>query len=435
MLDLALTVEDVDPQDLCAVINEDRMASGFSEVEDVSLVEAELQERRRYYRQVMMSALDALPSRDLLTAVTDLVDCATDKGQDHGPILVSDLVDAYEAKVQGPLAKHQREVERFADELRAAAAAKQPSAALAALANRLSQAVKSWDAIAQPIQVSMKGRGVSHDPSHQVARMVRDLAVHLFNEHGMLGLSQQLTGLLRGVFAEVGEVAERTAEDASTLAGIAERRAQEAAATRKREEEWRRAITYEAEIGLFLKDRLSISPAGVEWRGTRWELQSISRIRWGATRIMVNGFHRRTDYTILVGSKAAWDRIEPKEESVYTTFVGCLWKAVGVRLLTEYLNGLKDGKRYPFGSALICDRGVEFERWRLFAKNERVFCRWDGVRIWCSAGHFHIGSTTDENLGTGLSYIEEDNVHVVEAALRMFLEKPGRERLSSLLEG
>jgi hypothetical protein len=46
----------------------------------------------------------------------------------------------------------------------------------------------------------------------------------MFNEHGKLDFSQQLTIMLQEVFAEVDEVAERTAEDADALDEIAEQR-------------------------------------------------------------------------------------------------------------------------------------------------------------------------------------------------------------------
>ena len=89
------------------------------------------------------------------------------------------------------------------------------------MVNQLIQVVKNWDTVAQPIQVSTKSRGLDHDASLHVAGLVRRLAIHLFNEHGKLDLSQQLTNMLQELFAEVVEVAERTAEDASALDGIA----------------------------------------------------------------------------------------------------------------------------------------------------------------------------------------------------------------------
>jgi len=434
LLELALALEDVDPDDLRVVINEDRVVSGFPEVSDLSLVEAEVQERRRYCRQVMDSALDALPSADLVKALTTAVDVATLGGEEQGPVLIDDLVDSYEAKAQEFIEQETQNIEVLAERLRTAAAAKHPTSALASLATQLGQVVRNWDTVAQPIQVSRKSRGLDHEASHRVARVVRDLAVQLFNEHGRIDLSQQLTALLQEVFAEVVEVSERTAEDANTLAGIAEERARQAEVARKREDEWRRQITFEADIGFIFKDKLAISPAGVEWQGRRWDLASVTRVRWGGTRTSVNGIPTGTQYTVAFGDRATCAEVQLKDEAVYTRFVDCLWRAVGVRLLTEYVEGLKGGRRYPFGSAFISDLGVEFERRKLFSKNERVFCRWADVAVWCNAGYFYVGSAKDKELGVGLPYIGADNIHVVEAVLRTFLKKPGGERLSSLFE-
>ena len=72
----------------------------------------------------------------------------------------------------------------------------------------------------EPIQVSADTRGLDHDASHELARLVRELAIFLFNEHGKLDFSQQLTRSLQSVFAEVGELAELATEDVSTLERI-----------------------------------------------------------------------------------------------------------------------------------------------------------------------------------------------------------------------
>ena len=123
--------------------------------------------------------------------------------------------------------------------MRASVDAEQSDSALAPMVNQLIQVVKNWDTVAQPIQVSTKSRGLDHDASHRVAGLVRDLAVHMFNEHGKLDFSQQLTNMLQEVFAEVGEVAERTAEDADALDEIAEQRVRLIEDAKNRAEEWR----------------------------------------------------------------------------------------------------------------------------------------------------------------------------------------------------
>lgn len=430
ILELAWAFEDIDPEELRAVINEDRIVSGFPEVTDLSMVEAEIQERRCHYRQVIKSALNNLSAKELVEAVTVAVESATDNGEEHGPILIDDLVDSYKDEARSFLEKEARNIEALVEKLRVAADAVRPDSALAPMVNQLIQVVKNWDSVAQPIQVSAKSRGLDHDASHQVARLVRGVAIHLFNEHGKLDFSQQLTNMLQVVFAEVAEVAERTTEDASALG---EQRIRLIEDAKNHAEEWRREITYEADVGVLFKNKLRISPEGIEWKGRRWDLDSITRVRWGGTRHSVNGIPTGTTYSIVFGNSAGYSSIELKKQDIYSNFIDRLWRAVGVRLLTEFLEGLRDGKQYRFGTRVINDRGMELERKKFFSSNERVFCRWGELVIWNGAGAFCIGKKDDKKLAAAFSYQDEDNIHVLEAAIRMFWKRGG-DRLSSLLE-
>jgi len=432
ILEISWAFEDIDPEELSVIINEERVVSGFPEVSDLSAIESEIQERRRHYRQVIKTALDNLSPKELVEAVTVAVESATDDGEEHGPILIADLIDSYEVEAQGFLDKEEGNIRALVEKLRAAVDAERPDSTLAPMVNQLIQVVKNWDTVAQPIQVSTKSRGLDHDASHRVAGLVRGLAIHMFNEHGKLDFSQQLTNMLQEVFAEVGEVAERTAEDADALGEIAEQRVRLIEDAKNRAEEWRREITYEADVGAIFKDKLRISPEGIEWKGRRWDLDSITRVRWGGTRHSVNGIPTGTTYSIIFGNGSNYASIELKKEVTYSNFIDRLWRAVGVRLLTEYLEGLRDGKKYRFGSAVMSDHGMELERKKLFGSNERVFCRWGELVIWNGAGVFCIGKKEDKKLAAAFSYQEEDNIHVLEATIRMFWKRGG-DRMSCLL--
>ena len=224
ILAIAWAFEEIDPEDLCGIINEEHVVSDFPEVTDLAAVEAEVQERRRHFLHVIRSALDKLPSTELVKAVTATIESATDRGETQGPILIDDLIDSYEVDAQEFLEKEEENIRALVEEVRTAADADRPDSLLAAPVRQLINTVRNWDLIAQPIQVSTKSRGLEHTPSHRVAGLVRGLAIHLFNEHGKLDLSQQLTEMLRGSFAEVCQVLERTEEDADALNEIAEQR-------------------------------------------------------------------------------------------------------------------------------------------------------------------------------------------------------------------
>lgn len=432
ILEISWAFETLEADELRVIINEERVVSGIPEVSDLSAVEAEIEERRRHYRQVIKSTLDNLPPKELVETVTAAVESATDDGEQHGPILISDLVDSYEVEAQGFLYKEEENIKALVDKLRAAVDAERPDSVVAPMVKQLIQVVRNWDTVAQPIQVSTKSRGLDHEASRRVAGLVRGLAIHMFNEHGKLDFSQQLTNMLQEVFAEVDEVAELAAEDADALDEIAEQQARVLQDAKKRNEQWRREITYEADVGVIFKNKLRISPEGIEWKGRRWSLDSITRTRWGGTQHLVNGIPTGTTYSITFGNGSNYATIELKKKATFSNFIDSLWRAVGVRLFTEHLEGLRKGNKYRFGSAVISDYGIVLVRKRLFGSNERVFCRWHELVIWNGAGVFCIGKKEDRKLASAFSYQDEDNIHVLETAIRMLFERGG-DRLSCLL--
>ena len=434
ILELAEAFEEIEPEKLKILINEERIVAGFPEVTDNSAVEEEIQELRRSYRQVIKEALDNLASKELVEAVTDVVESATDIGEEDCPILIADLVDAYEVDAQEFLDREEQNILALIEKLRSAVEADSADSVLEPMVNKLIQVVKNWDLVAQPIQVSTKSRGLDHDASIRVAKTLRNLAIYMFNEHGKLELCQQLTNMLQDVFAEVVEIAELTANDADTLEDLAEQRARWIEGAQERAEEWRKEITYEADVGAVFKDKLRISPEGIEWKGRRWPLDSITRIRWGGTKHSVNFIPTGTTYSVIFGNDSNHESIELRKSATFTNFVDRLWKAVGVRLLTEYLEGLRAGKKYRFGTTIMSDTGMELELKKFFGGNERVFCRWDELSIWNSPGVFCMGKRGDKKLVAAFSYQDEDNIHILEAVIRMFWKRGGA-RISSLLEG
>ena len=255
--EVAYLVDEIDPEDVLRDINEDRAVSGFPEVRALDQIEAELAERKRYYRSAIKDALDRLPPTTLVQVMTDTVEEVTLGGEDHAPELIDDLVDSYEVETQGFLQKEAENVHKLIKAARDSA--NSGEAAVKPYVDKLDAVARNWDKVAQPIQLSAKARGIDHEASRDLAYEIRSLAIDLFNTHDMLTQSQRLTGLLQELFAELPEVSERVEQDADALAEIFHERKKAVA----RKDEWAREITYRAEIGVMFKDTLSISPQGV----------------------------------------------------------------------------------------------------------------------------------------------------------------------------
>ena len=428
IMEAAYLAEELTPEEVLRDINEDRAVSGFPEVRALDQIESELTERKRYYRGAIKDALDRLPPMTLIQVMTETVDGVTSGGEDHAPGLIDDLVDSYEVETHGILQKEAENVHKLINAARDHAGSGE--ATVKPYVDKLDTVARNWDKIAQPIQLSSKARGIDHEASRELAYEIRGLAIELFNKHDMLVQSQRLTGLIQEIFSEVPEIADRVGEDADALADIFQQRKQ--AASRKGE--WAREITYRAEIGVMFKDVLSISPDGVSWKGQNFPLDSITRVRWGGVSHSVNGIPTGTTYTIAFGNRSSESVVELKKQDIYNTFIDKLWRAVCVRLLTEMLEALKDGRDLHFGDALLHDDGITLVRRKFLGSNEKVRCSWGQIHVWSADGSFCIGAKDDKKVNAGISYIHGANTHVLEQAIRMGFKKPGMRRLSDVLQ-
>jgi hypothetical protein len=428
IMEAAYLAEELTPEEVLRDINEDRAVSGFPEVRALDQIEAELAERKRYYRGAIKDALDRLPPMTLIQVMTETVDDVTSGGEDHAPGLIDDLVDSYEVETQGILQKEAENLHKLIKATRDSAGSGE--AAVKPYVDKLDAVARNWDKIAQPIQLSSKARGIDHEASRTLAHEIRSLAIDLFNEHDMLAHSQRLTGLIQELFSEVPEILDLVEKDADALADIFQQRKQ--AATRQ--DEWAHEITYRAEIGMIFKDTLSISPDGVSWKDQNFPLDSITRVRWGGVSHSVNGIPTGTTYTIAFGDRHSEAVVELKRQGIYTTFIDKLWRAVCVRLLTEMLEALKNGRDLYFGDALLHDDGITLVKHKFLGFNEKVRCSWGQVHVWSANGSFCIGAKDDKKVNAGISYIYGANTHILEQAIRMALERPGIRRLSDLLQ-
>lgn len=547
IIEFAHTVDMISPEDVLREINEDRTVSGFPEIRSTEPIESELAERKRYFTEILKNTLNSFSSTKLVDVVTSVVEHTTASGEEHAPQLIHELVDRYEAEANRFLQPESENIKKLMESIRNSA--ERGEKIVRPLIDRLDQMARKWDAIAQPIQLSMKAQGLDHGLSHDIAWAMRSLAVDLFNKHDMLDVARSLNVTLQELFAELPAVMERLGEDSEALDDIAEtRRAQEyrenyldsvkktienirnsasrgesaistsvsqlihslrrceyagddedeklmdddfresvafaarslavdlfnkydflakaqliteqledvfgdltdfnetvekdLAALRNFQSQRQRAaqqaanrakeITYEAEIGLVMKDRLRISPNGIEWKGQRIPLEGINSVRWGAVRNSVNGIPTGTNYTIAVGNGRSESVIETMREEVYEKFTECLWKAACGRLIDELLNTMKKGTQVTIGEARLDDKGIYLTKHKFWG-NEQVYCPWGQVKHWNQNGSLWIRSDSDDKTYVELPYLTTSNAHLLDAIIRLSF-KNWRGRLSGLLD-
>ena len=421
----AEVAEDIDSETVMRDINEDRSVAGFPEVRDQGLIDEELEQQKKKYKLTLKGALNNMPSALLVETMVRLVNESTGQGEQAAPPLIDDLVDSYEVETQSFLSKEQDNIVKLLE--RTLVSAPTGAAAVDSCLENVEKVVQSWARVAKPIQVSMKSRGLEHKHSLQIGYAIRSLGIDLFNEHNLLPQAQRTTRLLLTFFGDMPEFKEKVQTDAATLEGLKKK----AAESEAQEAEQRRLITYKAELGVVFKDELSISPEGIRWKNKHYELESINGIRWGAVKRSVNGIPSGTDYTIAFGDGRGSSEVNPSKEVIYSRFVNCLWRAVGVRLLYEMANGLKEGRSFTFGGIEIEDGAVKIERHKFLGANETVRLPISQVKIWSSNGHFVVGASNDAKVYSSASYISDWNTHVLEHMMRTSFEKGSGGSLSA----
>ena len=217
ILAIAQASEAINSETVCAILNEDRRASGFPEITDLSAIDDEIRKQRSYYRQVLTSVLENLSVTERARVLTLAIEWSIGNDKPRCPILIEDVILSYELGVQDFLEKKQKIIEAQDEKLRAMVDAKNPDTTLQPIVNQLIEAVKEWDTIAQPIQLSKRSRGERHTASFEIAWRVRNLAIDLFNDYGKLDFSRKIMNMLLEVFAEVPEIVERIKVDLEAL--------------------------------------------------------------------------------------------------------------------------------------------------------------------------------------------------------------------------
>ena len=424
---LAQAEDEIDADDVLRDINEDRAVAGLPEVRDLALVEAALSERRRHYKDVTLAALEQVPSNVLVDALTTAVEEATSGGDLHAPLLIEEIASAYELRAAHAIEKGATGVSELVEAVRRSAPAGEAS--VATNVSRLERAVRSWDKLAQPVQLIMKSRGQEHEASKKLAYEVRSLGIELVNKHGFIEQGTRLTTILSEVFAELPEVVDRLESDAEVLENLREQRDE----SERQSAEWAREITYSAQIGAIFKDTLSISPAGVSWKSQSYPLDAVTRVRWGAVRQSVNGIPTGTTYTIAFGDDRSQAVCETRQEGVFDEFVPRLFRAVGVRIMIKMVSSLGAGQKLRIGDAVVDDDGVTVPRHAFFGSSKPVYLRWHELHVWSADGSFVIGSKTDKKAYAQMQYLHTDNLHLLERALRTFF-KSKHGRLSQLFD-
>jgi hypothetical protein len=182
IVNIVYDFENLDIDEIIRDINEDRTVSGFPEVNDYELVENHLIEKKRSCVKLILKRLNNLDTKHLIDIMTRIVDEETANGEIQASSMIEDLVDDYKLHTQNFLEQEFEKIKKLIEVIRDRA--DDGTDTISPLVDKLLQMTQNWDNVAQPIQLSMKSRGLDEQLSSQVANTIRLLSIDLTNDYG-----------------------------------------------------------------------------------------------------------------------------------------------------------------------------------------------------------------------------------------------------------
>lgn len=428
VLDIAELAEQVTPESVFARINEDRSVAGISQLASPQVVATELDAWRADTTSELAAVLRTLTFDTRIATLTSAIEDGTAFGGEHGPSMLHDLADLLAVDARDPMTERAARVLSECAVVRRMGEFRLTDPEVIAQVEWLEKELASWDAVAQPFQLSAQARGREHDASRELGFAVRSVAIDLYNEAGLSGAAERITKLVKEVFAELNLVAAKVDDDLAALASL-----KEAAEKRGAEQRaWEAAIRYEGTYGLIAKERVGVSAAGVRFNKRLIALSDVKTVRWGATNHSLNGIPTGTTYSIFVAGSRDTLQIDCRAEDVFKGMVNSLHRAVLWRLAVELVTSLRAGQQVTFGSAVVVDTGVWLIKKRIFARDEQQLFSWDRIALLSENGAFVFRVATDAGFSASMPYLSTDNVHVLESVVRR-LWKQGGDTLSGVI--
>ncbi len=214
---MACALDRVEPEDAQQSINLDRSQAGFVEVTDRTAIEEELDARRQYCRSVLGRWMNGLLPDDRRNLVSKLILQATQNDRCAVPLLLCDLVDAYEVLEQTSLKEVLVHVGAVAERIRQNISLGYSDDSLCRPVEELCAALQQWRHIALPMLLCKNSLGSIYEPGHRLARIIDTATMGLHEGYRRVELAIQLTERMADVFAADYQLSGRVADDLDYL--------------------------------------------------------------------------------------------------------------------------------------------------------------------------------------------------------------------------
>lgn len=212
ILDIDEQYSGLNTDEIIATINRNREIAKVAAVQEKDIAE-EINKKRDDIRQTITERLSAIDQDSYVELVTMLAEkCIADEDYEDGVVL-ADVVDQYEVRMQSQLEESTDEIESHIARIQQLV----NDEAISDNINSLIRRVQKWDKLAQPLQLKSQASGMPHEISERLGQQLRGLALYLHNEKGKTEEALTLVNAMKDVFAELFGLADLFDSDSDAL--------------------------------------------------------------------------------------------------------------------------------------------------------------------------------------------------------------------------
>lgn len=146
----------------------------------------------------------------------------------------------------------------------------------------------------------------------------------------------------------------------------------------------------------------------------------------------MNGIPTGSDYTIGITSNTNSILVQTRRREVYDSVIDRIWKGACVRILFEYYDILKQGKKLNVGGVKFDDDGINLVKHGFLSK-ETVYTKWQNVSLSSYNGEFIIKDAKNSKIYVSLSYMNTYNVNILDRLIKLSFENGWTGKLSGYL--
>ena len=217
--ELGFAIVDIDEQfsalDIDAItsqINKCRSKANLAAVQSSDVL-AELNGKQAEIRQIITEKISVLNQDTYIGFITHIAEKYVANDDYSDGVILSDVIDQYEVRLQSELESHTDAIENLIEEIKQ----QEDASSLSTEIKTLIEKVQEWDKLAQPLQLKSLVSGMPHENSERIGAELRKLALHLHNEKEKTEEALTLVDAMKDVFSEIGTLSDLFEHDSEAL--------------------------------------------------------------------------------------------------------------------------------------------------------------------------------------------------------------------------